>query len=83
MEGQMEYDYYPGEWRERVAMNPDTLTVAELRVLLDDVSEQDDWPIVVDIPENNGYRTAYPVAVEIRNEKLVLRVQLSDPDKGH
>ena len=75
----MEYDYYPGEWRERVALNPDTLTVAELRVLLDDVSEQDHWPIVVHIPENDGYLTAYPVAVEVGNETLVLRVQLSDP----
>jgi hypothetical protein len=79
----MEYDYYPGEWRERVAVNPDTLTVADLRVLLDDVSEQDHWPIVVHIQENDGYLTAYPVAVEVGNEKLVLRVQVSDPDKNH
>ena len=50
----MEYDYYPGEWRERFAVSLDTLSVADLRVLLDDVSEQDHWPVVVQIPRRTA-----------------------------
>jgi len=81
--GPMEYDYYAGEWLERVADNPSWLTVADLRTLLDDVSEHGEWPMVVHITEDDGYLTAYPVAVEVSDEKLVLRAQLTDPNGSH
>lgn len=78
----MEYDYYLGEWQERFGMKRDSLTVAELRVLLDDLSEHGDWPIVVHIPGVNGRDTnAYPVDVEVRNETLVLGVRLPSGDE--
>jgi hypothetical protein len=78
MEVHMEYDYYPGEWHERVAVTPAALTVGDVRVLFDDLSEHDDWPIVVEIPDNDTHVRAYPVAIDIEHEKLVLRVRLAD-----